>query len=67
MKYINKGCKGHYWTEALTREEMTATDDDIREYERSLQGLLFLIFLKGITGNDYPQKEGLLSANQSRN
>jgi len=35
-KYINRGCKGHYWTEALTREEMTATDDDIREYERSL-------------------------------
>ena len=37
QEYINRGCKGHYWTEALTREEMVATEEDIREYER-LQG-----------------------------
>ena len=35
-QYINRGCKGHYWTEALIREEMTATEKDIKEYERSL-------------------------------
>ena len=36
QQYINKGCKGHYWTWFMTIEEMTATDDDIKEYERSL-------------------------------
>ena len=36
MKYINRGCKGHYWTEVLTRDEVTATEEDIKEYERSL-------------------------------
>jgi len=32
MKYINKNCKGHYWTWLMTRKEMTATDKDIRDY-----------------------------------
>ena len=36
QQYINRGCKGHYWTEVLTREEMVATEKDIKEYERSL-------------------------------
>jgi len=36
QQYINRGCKGHYWTETLTKEEMTAAEEDIREYERSL-------------------------------
>ena len=31
-QYINKGCKGYYWTKLMTREEMTATDKDIKEY-----------------------------------
>jgi len=32
QQYINRGCKGHYWTWFMTREEMTATDKDIKEY-----------------------------------
>jgi len=36
QQYINKGCKGHYWTWFMTRNEMTATEEDIKEYERSL-------------------------------
>lgn len=32
MKYINRGCKGHYWTEALTKEQLTATKEDIERY-----------------------------------
>ena len=32
-QYINRGCKGHYWTKLMTREEMVATEEDIREYE----------------------------------
>jgi len=31
-QYINKGCKGHYWTWFMTRDEMTATDKDIKKY-----------------------------------
>ena len=32
QQYINRGCKGHYWTWFMTREEMIATDKDIKEY-----------------------------------
>jgi len=32
QQYINKSCKGHYWTWFMTKEEMTATDKDIKEY-----------------------------------
>ena len=34
-KYINKGCKGHYWTELMTLEQLTATESDIERYNLS--------------------------------
>ena len=32
QQYINKGCKGHYWTKLMTLKQLTATDKDIKEY-----------------------------------
>ena len=29
---INKGCKGHYWTEKLTKQDMKATKEEQERY-----------------------------------
>ena len=31
----NTGCKGHYWTEVMSLDDMRATDEDMERYYES--------------------------------